>query len=208
MLTVYTSTYCRPDYVQLLAYALQRTLIEPYRFIVVVHPNGLKREWYGVDEIIDGVTSGYEAWKEVLEIMNGPSVIMHDDLVPVMPWSSASFSGSNVTRFSGQTLHYHANKIDTMRVNHPTPSIKAKRINTLADCPDKWSSKLCKAAVDSKVEVMLNGIFLHIDKGTIFNPKTGINTTKTHLVEAIAEYLGCDVPSPLQPEELLIHPGR
>lgn len=203
MLTVYTSTFCRPDYVQLLACALSRTLTEPYRFVVVVHPGGLRRAWDGVDEVIDGTASGYEAWTEILPMISGPSVIVHDDCLPVLPWSSASFPGPHVMRFAGHTLQYHAEAFKP-----PAPVMRATRLASQADCPPEWPAGLCQAASDANAESLLGGVFLHIDKGTIGHPSCPANASKPALVAAIAEYLGCDVPAALTPAELGAHPGR
>lgn len=203
MLTVYTSTCCRPDYVQLLACALSRTLTEPYRFVVVVHPGGLRRAWSGVDEVIDGTASGYQAWADILPMIAGPSVIVHDDCVPVLPWSCESFPGQHVMRFAGHTLQYHA---DTFKP--PAAVMRATRLASQSDCPPEWPAGLCRAASDSNAESLLGGVFLHIDKGTIGHPSCQANASKPALVAAIADHLGCDVPAALTQAELKAHPGR
>jgi hypothetical protein len=203
MLTVYTSACCRPDYVQLLACALARTLTEPYRFVVVVHPGGLRRAWTGVDQVVDGTSAGYQAWQDIIPMVAGPSVILHDDCVPVMPWSSASFPGPHVMRFAGQTVQYHA---DTFVP--PAPILKATRLSTCDACPTQWPEALCEAAAKANAESLLGGVFLHIDKGTIGHPSCPANASKPALVAAIADYLGCDVPAALTPTELEAHPGR
>lgn len=203
MLTVYTSTCCRPDYVQLLACALARTLTEPYRLVVVVHPGGLRRQWTGVDLVIDGVSSGYKAWQDIIPMVEGQSVILHDDCVPVLPWSSASFPGPHVMRFAGYTVQYHAD-----RFVPPAPVLKATRISTCDACPPGWPSALCESAAAAKTESLLDGVFLHLDKGTIVHPGAGANADKPALVEAIAAHLHCDVPLPLAADELAAHPGR
>lgn len=203
MLTVYTSTFCRPDYVQLLSCALQRTLAEPYRFVVVVHPGGLRRDWADVDEVIDGTSGGYQAWQEIIPMLAGPSMIIHDDCIPVLPWSSNSFPGPHVMRFAGHTLQYHA---DGFRP--PAPVMPATRVAGCDDCPAAWPPALCEAAAAAHAESLLGGIFLHIDKGTIFHPDAAVNSAKPTLVEAIASHLACDVPSPLSAAESASHPGR
>lgn len=203
MLTVYTSTYCRPDYVQLLACALRRTLTEPYRLVVFVHPGGLRREWTGVHEVVEGRSAGYQAWQDIIPMVAGPSVIVHDDCVPVLPWSSASFPGPHVMRFAGHTLQYHADSFVP-----PAPVMKAARVNTCDACPSEWPNALCEAAANAHAEALLGGVFLHIDKGTIVHPRAGVNERKPALVEAIAKHLGCDVPHPLTADELAAHPGR
>lgn len=203
MLTVYTSTCCRPDYVELLACALSRTVTEPYRFVAVVHPRGLRREWSMVDEVIDGTTEGYRAWHEILPLITGPSVILHDDCIPVLPWSSASFPGPHVIRFAGETIQYHAGPAAT-----PVRVLRATRIGTSAACPSRWPAELCEAAVAAKSESMMDGVFLHIDKGTLAHPDCPASAAKPALVAEIAAHLGCEVPSQLTPDELAVHPGR
>lgn len=202
MLTVYTSTFCRPDYVSLLACALQKTLAEPYRFVVVVHPGGLRRPWEGVDEVVAGTTSGYNAWKELLPMMQGPSVILHDDCIPVLPWSLSSFCAENCSRFAGHTLQYHK-----AGYRRPVPCLLPERISSATSCPAGWPESLCVAAVNAKVESLLNGAFLHVDKGTIVHPMAVANEAKPALVNAIAEHLGCEVPAALTADELRVHPG-
>ena len=203
MLTVYTATCCRPDYVQLLACALRRTLTEQYRFVVVVHPGGLRREWDGVDQVIDGTTVGYQAWQELIPLIDGPSVIIHDDCVPVLPWSRLSFPGAHVIRFAGHTLQYHADSFVP-----PAPVMKATRVSSCDACPAEWPEALCEAAATAQCESLLGGVFLHIDKGTIVHPGAEANLAKPALVKAIAGHLGCDVPAPLSASELAAHPGR
>jgi hypothetical protein len=202
MLTVFTSTYCRPDYVQLLACALKRTLDTQYRFVVVVQPGGLRRPWDGVDEVVDGTTANYQAWRDIIPMVTGPSVILHDDCVPVLPWSAKLFPGAHVIRFAGQTLQYHATEYEK-----PLPVLQAARIRKRTECPSLWPSYLCEAAAAAKVESMLDGTFLHIDKGTIAHPSDSANAAKPALIEAIAKHLGCDVPEPLTAQELAAHPA-
>lgn len=203
MLTVYTSTCCRPDYVQLLACALRRTLAEPYKFVVVVHPGGLRRAWDDVDEVLEGTSAGYQAWQDIIPMVAGPSVILHDDCVPVLPWSSKSFPGPHVMRFAGHTLQYHA---DTFRP--PAPVMRASRVTSCDACPGEWPKALCEAAATAHAESLLGGVFLHVDKGTIVHPAAAANSGKPALLEAIATHLGCEVPQPLTAEELAAHPGR
>jgi len=203
MLTVFTSTCCRPDYVQLLSWALRATATEPYRLVVVVHPGGLRRDWDGVDEVIDGKTAGYVAWREARPMITGPSVIMHDDCVPVLPWGREIFPSPHCARVAGHTLYYHAGPPQTA-----TPAILAARVTDQADCPRGWSSDLCLAAVAAHAEQMLDGAFLHIDKGTIARPDCPANTAKPRLVKAICEFLGISLPEPLTAAEAAFHPGK
>lgn len=203
MLTVYTSTCCRPDYVQLLACAVARTLTEPYRFVVVVHPGGLRRPWAGVDQVIDGTSAGYQAWQDIIPMVAGPSVILHDDCFPVLPWSSGSFPGPHVMRFAGHTLQYHADKFVP-----PAPILKATRINSCDACPAEWPEALCETATAAHAESLLGGVFLHVDKGTIIHPSAEVNAAKPALLEAIGTHLGCELPAPLTAAELAAHPGR
>lgn len=202
MLTVYTSTFCRPDYVQLLAWCLRQTLAEPYRFVVVVHPSGLRREWDAVDAVVAGTTAGYQAWSDIIPMVDGPSVIIHDDCVPVLAWDSTIFPRPHCIRAGGHTLQYHAGPF-----RHPHPAIRATRITNASAC-GHWSECLCSSAVNASAESMLDGTFVHIDKGTIANPQSPANEAKPNLVQAIAEFVGTDVPQPLTAEELAAHPGR
>jgi len=203
MLTVYTSTFCRPDYVDLLSQALRITLQEPYRFVVFVHPGGLVRRWAGVDEVVQGSQSGFSAIFEILDAISGPSVVLHDDMIPVLPWSQASFPLPHACRFGGHTLHYHADGFA-----RPVPLLMAKRVWYESDCEDAWPPELRKAAAAARVETMLDGVFLHIDKGTTFHPESPVVAEKPALVVAICKHLGCEIPAPLTDAELAIHPGR
>lgn len=203
MLTVCTSTCCRPDYVQLLAWCLRKTLREPYRFVVIVHPGGLRREWDGVDEIVNGTTAGYQAWTDAIPLVAGPSVIMHDDCVPVLPWDRSIFPKPHCIRAAGHTVQYHAGPFRS-----PAPVMRAARILSANACTQQWPCELCEAACDAQAESMLAGTFLHIDKGTIASPKSAVNAAKPRLVEAIAAFVGCDKPEPLTDAELAAHPGK
>lgn len=203
MLTVYTSTCCRPDYVQLLAWCLRRTLVEPYRFVVVVHPGGLRRDWDAVYQVVDGTTAGYQAWTDIIPMIDGPSVIIHDDAVPVLTWDSAIFPKPHCIRAAGHTVQYHAGPF-----RPPHPVMKAVRVMDARTCQRWWSPELCHAAVAAEAEAMLEGTFLHIDKGTIASPGSPVNAAKPRLVEAIAAFVGVDVPAPLTADELAAHPGR
>jgi len=205
MLKIYTNTFCRPDYVQLLADALVATMQEDYRFIVVVQPRGLRREWRNVHEVIDGRMSGYGAWREgAMKIAPGESgVVIHDDCVPVLPWSSQIFGDSPVVRRGGHTLHYYPNGF-----TNPMPLLTAIRVREARDCVDRWSGELCKAASDAYAESMLDGTFMHIDKGTIGSPSCPANASKPALVEAVCAELGIERPADLTREELAAHPGK
>jgi hypothetical protein len=202
-MTIYTSTCCRPDYVQLLSCALSKTVTVPYRFVVVVHPGGLRRDWQGVDEVLEGTSSGYAAWREILPMVTGPSVILHDDCVPVLPWSAESFPGPHVMRFAGHTLQYHAERFEP-----PLPSIHAETVHSCKQCPQEWPQNLCESAARARAESLLDGTFLHIDKGTIYHPDHAVNAAKPALVAAIASHLGCEPPQPLTADEIQAHPGR
>lgn len=202
MLTVYTSTFCRPDLVQLLADSLRATLREDYRFVVVVHPGGLRREWRGVDEVRSGSAAGYGAILEAVGMVDGPSVILHDDCVPVLPWDAESFGSSFCSRRIGHTLQYR----EGPRAYGPC-MIDVARISDPADCPAGWPERLRDAAAAGFVESLLGGVFLHLDKGTIAAPDCPANAAKPLVIEAIAEHLGIDAPEPLTPAERAIHPG-
>lgn len=205
MLNIYTNTFCRPDYVQVLADALAATVQEDYRFKVIVQPGGVRRDWRNVAEVIDGEKTGYRAWKDASRFMESESrsVLIHDDCIPVLPWDSSIFPGPFCSRRSGSTLQYY---VGYMRPAMQT--IEAVRIAEAKDCVDRWSGELCKAAVDAYAESMLDGTFLHIDKGTIGSPSCPANASKPALVEAICDELNIERPTPLTPEELASHPGK
>lgn len=203
MLTIFTSAFARPDYVQLLADSLRATVQERYRFVVIAQPGGLRREWSGVDEVRDGSTVGYAAFADALPLVSGPSVILHDDCVPVLPWGRESFPSPNCKRLDGTTLRFQSSA-DVQAV----PMMRATRILSPADCPASWPSCLCAAAAAARAESLLGGVFLHLDKGTIAAPDCPANETKPRLVEAIAGHLGIAVPEPLTAEERAAHPGR
>lgn len=203
MLTIFTSTCCRPDYVQLLSRAIRVTATESYRLVVVVHPGGIRRDWDGVDEVIEGRTSGYVAWKEIRQMIAGPSVIMHDDCVPVLPWNREIFPSSHCARAAGHTLYYHADQPQPA-----APLIPATRVAAKSDCPSGWSDELCLSALAAHAEQMLEGTFLHIDKGTIAKPDCPANAAKPRLVKAICDFLGIPLPAPLTSAEAATHPGK
>lgn len=202
MLTVYTSTVCRPDYVQLLADALRATCQEPLRLVVHVHPGGLRRDWRGVDEVIDGATAGYHAWRELLPRLGGDSLILHDDCLPVLPWSSDSFPLPHMARGAGSTLEFHRGGYAP-----PVPAVPVCRIRQAADCPEEWSP-FAELAAECLVESLAGGTFLHLDKGTIFSPAAQVNERKPALVAAVASFLQIPAPEPLTADELARHPGR
>ena len=203
MLTIFTSAFARPDYVQLLADALRATLAGPYRFVVIVQPGGLRRAWGGVDEVRDGTTVGYGAFADALPLVAGPSVILHDDCVPVLPWGGDVFPAPNCKRLDGTTL-----RLQSEAAAQPAPIIRAARVLAAGDCPAAWPAGLCEAAAAGAVESMLGGVFLHLDKGTIAAPDCPANEAKPRLVEAIAAHLGIPVPEPLTAAERAMHPGR
>lgn len=205
MLNIYTNTFCRPDYVQLLADALTLTVQEEYRFSVIVQPGGLRREWRNVAEVIDGTMTGYAAWRDTAKFMNDETrtVILHDDCVPVLPWDASIFPAPACTRRGGSTVQFYFGP-----ARQAYPAIVATRVMEASRCADRWSGELCKAAADAYAESMLDGTFLHIDKGTIGSPSCGANQHKPALVEAICNELGIEKPADLTPEELAIHPGK
>lgn len=205
MLNIYTSTFCRPDYVQLLADAIAVTAREDYRFVVVVQPDGLRREWRNVHEVVDGRTRGYGSWRDATAMigLGSRGLVIHDDCVPVLPWSSEMFGDQSVTRRGGHTIHYYH---DGYRM--PSPQIAATRVRETTDCADRWSGELCKAASDAYAEAMMDGTFLHIDKGTIGSLSCGANEHKPALVEAICNELGIERPEDLTRAEMASHPGK
>lgn len=204
MLTVYTSAFARPDYVQLIADAIAVTCREPYRFVVVLQPGGLRREWSGVHEVRDGARLGPGAFREIHPMIDGPSVIMHDDLVPVLPWDSSSFPAPHCSRKQiGTTLYYHAGAVQPA-----LQSIPVTRVSEEQDCPPSWSEPLCAAAAAANVESLADGVWLHLDKGTVASPLSPASAEKPRLVEEVCRFLGIGVPAPLTPTELAAHPGR
>ncbi len=203
MLTVFTNSFARPDYIQLLAWALRATVQEPYRFVVVVQPGGLRRRWEAVDEVVEGATVGYGAWSDALPLISGPSVILHDDCVPVLPWTREVFPMPHCSRFAGSTLFYHEGPAVP-----PFPVMRAARVGSSQACPTMWPASLCQPAVESRAEYLLGGVFLHLDKGTIATPESPANAAKPRLVAAIADTLGIQSPSPLTTDERAAHPGR
>jgi hypothetical protein len=203
MLTIFSVTFARPDYIQLLADALKATLRERYRFVVVVQPNGVRREWSGVDSVVDGKTPGYMAWYDLRATIDGPSVIVRDDCVPVLPWDRSVFAGAHCGRLARQTLFYHE---DTY-VPHST-RLPARLVLDPEDCPAAWSGGLCSAAAIAGVEEILGGVFLHLGKGTIASPDCPANAMKPRVVEEVCRTLGIQVPEPLTKAERAAHPGR
>lgn len=205
MLNIYTNTFCRPDYVQLLADALAATTQEEYRFSVIVQPGGLRREWRNVAEVLDGERTGYRAWRDAEKFIGEGSrtVLIHDDCVPVLPWDSSVFPGPFCSRRGGATLQYYDGHL-----RPPVQAFAATRHSDSSLCEKAWSSELCKAATDAYAESMLEGRFIHIDKGTIGSPSCPANASKPALVAAICDELNIEAPSPLTPDELASHPGR
>ena len=193
MITVATSTFCRPDLVQLLADALSVTLKEPYEFAVVVQPGGLRREWRNVHRVIDGVMTGYRASNEVIHGIQPPFVYLHDDCIPVLPWTTAIFPHIHSCRREAPTVEYHARKYA-----HPLGKIPVSRIRSAEDAPESWGD-LRSLASECSVESLSDGVFLHIDKGTTAPLNDG--DSKRQLVEAIAAHLGIPAPEPLTDEE-------
>lgn len=203
MLTVYTSTCCRPDLVQLLADALVVTLQEPYEFVVHVHRGGISRPWRNVARVIRSEASGYNAWLDLRDDAAGrDSVWLHDDLVPVSPWSRAVFPLDHVERPGGHTIQFHAGGWGP-----PMPIMGATRIECPEQCPDYWEP-FRDLAGECRVESLAGGVFLHLDKGTLAHPSSPASARKRELVEAIAAHLGIDAPEPLTADELEAHPGQ
>lgn len=201
-MNIFTSTFSRPDLVQLLADALRATVREDYQFIVHVHAGGLIRPWRNVDSVIHGQRDGYWAFNEIRPFLaHHKSVIMHDDLIPVQGWDSTIFPGPHCTRATATTLFF----FDV----HHTPKrhmLNALRIHDHSMCPQSWSS-FCDLAVTCSVESMMDGVFLHMDKSTIAHPTAPANQNKPALVAAIAAHLNIPAPEPLTEAELAIHKG-
>lgn len=203
MLTVFTSTFCRPDLVDLVSKAVKKTASEPVRFVAHIQKDGLEREWAAVDDVIRTEASGYMAWKSATP--PAPWLFMHDDCVPVLPWSQASFPVPYCTRNDGgTTLVYRS---DSGRLRLAAPLLAAGRVCDVGDCPPAWG-ELKEIAASCCVESLLGGTFLHIDKSTIAHPGSPANSGKRQLVEAISGFLGITPPAPLTSDELARHPGR
>lgn len=200
MFKIYTSTYCRPDLVQLLADSLSVTVNEPYEFIVYVHKNGLKRQWKNVHNIIQGDNEGYYAWRQLIPLFTkSKTVVMHDDLIPVKVWGSDSFRYSRCA-YSNVFLYSFDGD---MRC---PPYLPVHRIHSVDKCPEGWES-FCELAANSRVESLNYGTFIHIDKGTTTHPNSPINAHKRLLIENIAKHLGIEPPEPLSDYELSFHRG-
>lgn len=203
MLTVYTSTFCRPDYVQLLADSLVATCQQDYRFVVFVQPGGLRRNWGNVHAVVEGTTAGYGAWRDIVPAMgSGESLILHDDCVPVLPFTAEMFAADHMVRPGGTTLQFHRGGNGP-----PRAAVDVFRVRPGQECPAGWGA-FCEQAGTCQVESMCGGTFLHIDKGTIFSPAAAVNAGKRALVEQIAAALGFSAPDELTADELAQHPGR
>jgi len=209
MITIATNTFCRPDLVQLLADSLAVTLNEPYEFVVWVQPGGLKRLWRNVHKVIDGKMFGYRANIEVLLNTPPPFVYLHDDCIPVLPWTQEIFPKENCSRISEPTVAYYSKKYSPIVES----IIPVTRVSTIENAPIKWG-KLRNLASECLVESLANGIFLHTDKGTMGSQNTFISklitpeliTKKRLLVQEIASFLGFDAPDPLSSDEILSIP--
>jgi hypothetical protein len=199
MLTVYTSTCCRPDLVQLLADCLRATFSGEYRFVVYVHRGGITRPWRNVDEVVQGTMDGYAAFQEISPaITGGRSLVIHDDCVPVMPWSLDLIPAGHIGRVDGSTLRFHDGPF-----HYPAPELVADRIAAASQCPPAWGG-FCEQAVAAGAESMLDGLFCHLDKGTLWKP----TAEQYDLADAIADHVGVPRVVPLTAEELAAHPGR
>ena len=199
MLTVYTSTCCRPDLVQLLADCIRATFSGEYRFVVYVHRGGITRPWRHVDEVVQGTMDGYAAFQEISPaITEGRSLVIHDDCVPVSPWSIDSTPAGHIGRVDGSTIRFHEGPF-----HYPAPELIADRIADPAQCPPSWGG-FCEQAVAAGAESMLDGLFCHLDKGTLWKP----TAEQYALANAIADHVGVPPIVPLTPAELAAHPGR
>ncbi len=136
-------------------------------------------------------------------MIDGPSVILHDDCLPVLPWDRSVFPLPHSGRPGGHTLFYHDGPY-----RPPLPALFANRVNDVAACPQAWPAGLCAAAAAARVESMLDGVFLHLDKGTLATPDCPANEAKLGLVETIAAHLCVASPEPLTAAERAMHPGR
>lgn len=203
MLTVFTSTFCRPDLVDFASRAIKATARFPVRFVACVHAGGIEREWSGVDEVVRTDSRGYDAWKNYAADL--PWLFMHDDCIPMTRWDESIFPASYCTRNdAGNTLVYCKELTPLLS---PAPVIESSRIRAESDAPESWGKVRSLAALCG-VESLVSGAFLHLDKSTIAHPDSPANAHKRELIEAIAAHIGIFPPSHLTPEELSVHSGR
>lgn len=204
MLTIWTTTWSRPDCVQLLASALKATASVPYRFIVVVQPGGLRRQWVDVHDVIDGKRQDAMSWIDTVRLSDdGDQMHLHDDCIPMRAWTlphlpCARNVGSNII---GSTLIAWHGKWRPFQATLPAPRATADTM------PGWWPDDVRSLAQQCQSEVLLGGDFLHIDKSTYHHPRSAYNVHKRALMEAVARHLGIDAPEPLTDEELQFQRG-
>jgi hypothetical protein len=205
MLTVYTSTFCRPDLVQLLASALNAVAPRPYEFVVVVQRGGLRREWQHVSRVVQDDHAGTQAWIQACRLAGDGStnLYLHDDCIPLRTWT---LPGTPCARSigpagMGSTLIGWQGRFAMFRGTIPAPRACADTV------PGWWPDDIIAGALEGQCEVLLAGDFLHLDKSTLVHPDAPVNRGKWELVESMCSFLGIEVPRPLTAEELAFHPG-
>lgn len=204
MLTVWTTTWSRPDMVQLLADALRATAPQPYTFRVVVQPGGLRREWRNVDDVIEGPKATTAAWIYTARMAgDGEHLHLHEDCIPMRAWSlpmlpCARTVGGGVI---GSTLVAWRGPWQPFRATLPAPRARAGTM------PAWWPADVRELAERGQCEVLLGGDFLHLDKSTIHHPASPYNAAKPAIVEAVCRHLVIDQPEPLTADELAAQRG-
>jgi len=206
VLTIYTTTWGRPDLVQLLASALAVTAPQGYRLVVVVQPGGLRRQWQNVHEIVEGQVVGVQAWAEAVRRagVDSTNLYLHDDCIPMRPFVLPPLPAARVVGYVG---------IGSTFIAWPglfkpfIPRIQAPRA-TAKTMPQWWPEDVRQLAEQGQCEVLLGGEFLHLDKSTMHHPTLSpYNAAKRPLVEAICRHLGIDCPEPLSADELAFQTG-
>lgn len=206
MLTIYTSTWSRPDMVQLLASALRATTPVDYKFVVVVQPGGLRRAWQDVHEVVEGTVAGVQAWTSVVKMAahGSTNVYLHDDCLPMRLWSlpplpagrcvGGPVLGSTWMAWEGRFRPFQAR-------------LRAPRA-TGETMPAWWPEDVRSLSEQGQCEVLLGGDFLHLDKSTLHHPTLSpYSAAKRPLVEAICRHLAIPCPAPLTDDELAFQRG-
>lgn len=195
MLTIHTSTCCRPDLVQLLADALAVTAPRPYRFIVQVHAGGLRREWSNVSEVVESTQANMAAIQEITDIRGGGlHMLVHDDCLPMRTWSivpGMRREDDGLTLVTWEDRWRPANvPVDVRR-----------------GAADWWPPEVRELAEACRVESLLCGDWLHLDKSTLWHPDAAVNRGKDDLLASYCKHLGIRPHVPLTAHEAAAHPG-
>lgn len=204
MLNIWTTTWSRPDLVQLLADAVRATAAAPYTLRVVVQPGGLQRNWRHVDEVIVGPKADSAAWLHTVRMAgDGDHLHLHDDCVPLNAWTlpAMPFGRSVGGGAVGSTIIGWNGRWRNIRGNIPAPRARPDTM------PDWWPETLRTLAEQGQCEVLLGGDFLHLDKGTCHHPASPYNSKKPAIIKAICQHLGIETPEPLTAAELSFQQG-